>query len=141
MNWSTPRNTQLVRALLSLKTSDEARRFLRDLLTPDEIDEFAKRFQTAEMLSKKVPYSVIEEKTGLSSTTVARVSKWLNGREGGYRRVIGRMHHHSSPLARGDCVAYMDFETHRWNPAPSREGASAMCLSLGGWKDNCSLRQ
>ena len=102
MNWSTPRNTQLVRALLSLKTSDEARRFLRDLLTPDEIDEFAKRFQTAEMLSKKVPYSVIEKKTGLSSTTVARVSKWLNGREGGYRRVIGRMHHHSSPLARGD---------------------------------------
>ena len=102
MNWSTPRNTQLVRALLSLKTSDEARRFLRDLLTPDEIEEFSKRFQAAELLTRNVPYSAIEKKTGLSSTTVARVSKWLNGSEGGYRRVIGRMHHHSSPLARGD---------------------------------------
>ncbi len=73
---------------------------LRDLLTPEEIDEFAKRFQTAEMLSERVPYSVIEKKTGLSSTTVARVSKWLSGKEGGYRRVISRLHHHSTSLAR-----------------------------------------
>ena len=102
MDWNKRKNKQLIRALLSLKTPDEARRFLRDLLTPDEIDEFSKRFQTAEMLTKKVPYSVIEKKTGLSSTTVARVSKWLNGPEGGYRRIIGRMHHRSIPIARGD---------------------------------------
>src|SRR3989344_3864115 len=101
MNWNTPRNAQLVRALLSLQAPEEARRFLRDLLTHDEIDEFAKRFQAAEMLSAQVPYSRIEKKTGLSSTTVARVSKWLNGTEGGYRSVIGRMHHHSTSLARG----------------------------------------
>ena len=102
MNWNTPRNTQLVRALLPLQTPEEARRFLRDLLTPDEIDEFAKRFQTAELLTRKVPYSVIEKKTGLSSTTIARVSKWLKGKEGGYRSVIAKMHHHSIPIARGD---------------------------------------
>jgi len=102
MNWDTAKNKQLIRALLSLKTPDEARRFLRDLLTPDEIEEFSKRFQTAEMLTRKVPYSVIEKKTGLSSTTVARVSKWLNGPEGGYRRVIAKLHHHSIPIARGD---------------------------------------
>src|SRR3989344_3306159 len=100
MNWNTPRNTQLVRALLPLQTPEEARRFLRDLLTPDEIDEFAKRFQTAELLTRKVPYSVIEKKTGLSSTTIARVSKWLKGKEGGYRSVIAKMHHHSIPIAR-----------------------------------------
>ncbi len=101
MNWNTAGNKQLIRAFLSLKTADEARRFLRDLLTPEEIEEFSKRFRTAELLTKKVPYSTIEKKTGLSSTTVARVSKWLNGREGGYRRVISRMHHHSTSLARG----------------------------------------
>lgn len=100
MDWNKPKNKQLVRALLSLRTPDEARRFLRDLLTPDEIEEFSKRFQTAEMLAKKVPYSVIERKTGLSSTTVARVSKWLNGPEGGYRSVIAKLHHHSTSPAR-----------------------------------------
>ncbi len=100
MNWNKPEYKSLVQAFLSLKGSDEARRFLRDLLTSDEIKEFAKRFQTAGMLSQGVRYSVIEKKTGLSSTTIARVSKWLNGREGGYRTVISKLHHHSTSLAR-----------------------------------------
>ena len=90
-----------MRAILALDTADEARRFFRDLLTEEEIVEFSKRFQTAELLAQKVPYSVIEKATGLSSTTVARVSKWLNGTEGGYRRVISKLHHHSTSLARG----------------------------------------
>ena len=96
MDWNNKENKQLIRAILSLKTSDEAKRFLRDLMTEKEIVEFTKRLQTAEMLTAKVPYSVIEQKTGLSSTTVARVSKWLNGKEGGYKTVISRLHHHNS---------------------------------------------
>ena len=100
MDWKKPENQALVEAVLSLRTRDEGRRFLRDLLTPVEIEEFAKRFQTAQMLTEKIPYSKIEKATGLSSTTVARVSKWLQGSEGGYRTIIARLHHHSTPLAR-----------------------------------------
>jgi TrpR-related protein YerC/YecD len=92
----------LLQAILSLASADEARRFLRDLMTENEIEEFAKRFQAAQMLSSNISYSEIEKATGLSSTTVARVSKWLNGKEGGYRKVIARLHHHSPALARGD---------------------------------------
>ncbi len=101
MDWNTSKNKALIRAILTLNTADQARRFLRDLLTPDEIDEFAKRFEAAELLSQNVSYSKIEKQTGLSSTTVARVSKWLNGRQGGYRRAISKLHHNSL-LARGD---------------------------------------
>ncbi len=101
MDWSSLENKRLIRAILSLKTSDETRRFLRDLMTEGEIEEFSKRFQTAEMLAANVPYSTIEKKTGLSSTTVARVSKWLNGKEGGYRSVINKLHRRSTSLARG----------------------------------------
>ena len=86
---------------MSLKSSDEVKRFLRDLMTENEIDEFGKRLQTAELLSDDVPYSVIEKKTGLSSTTIARVSRWLNNGMGGYKSVIGKMHHASIPRARG----------------------------------------
>lgn len=99
MDWKTAPNIKLVKAILKLENADETRRFLRDLMTENEIVEFAKRLQAAEMLSEKIPYSVIEEKTGLSSTTVARVSKWLNGSEGGYRSVINKLHH-STSLAR-----------------------------------------
>lgn len=99
MDWSTTRNKALVCALLALKTPDEARRFLRDLMTEKEIEEFGKRLRAAEMLSANVPYSAIESDTGLSSTTIARVSKWLKGDLGGYRTVIARAHHHSPSLA------------------------------------------
>ena len=84
----------LIQAILAIKTDGEAGRFLRDLMTEKEIIEFGKRLQTAEMLTKKIPYSVIEQKTGLSSTTVARVAKWLNGKGGGYRIIIDRLHNH-----------------------------------------------
>ena len=102
MYWKSAENRAFIRAILSLKTADEARRFLRDLMTEKEIEEFGKRLRTAELLSENVPYSRIEAETGLSSTTVARVSKWLKGKEGGYRRVINKLHHHSRSLARGD---------------------------------------
>lgn len=101
MNWNNGENKAFVQALLALSGPDEARRFLRDLLTENEIKEFATRLQAATLLSDNVPYSIVEKKTGMSSTTIARVSKWLNGEEGGYRSVIGKIHHHSPSLAGG----------------------------------------
>lgn len=100
MDWRKTENKTLVDAILALRNADEAERFLRDLLTEEEIDECAKRFQAAQLLDANVPYSEIQQITGLSSTTVARVSKWLQGDLGGYRLVIDRLHHHA-PRARG----------------------------------------
>ncbi|MDO8561755.1 MAG: YerC/YecD family TrpR-related protein [bacterium] len=102
MDWNRKENRRLVQALLALENPREARGFLRDLLTEKEIEEFGKRLQTAELLAENVPYSVIGEKTGLSSTTIARVSKWLKGKEGGYRSVIDKLHLHAGSVARGD---------------------------------------
>ena len=96
MDWKNKENEQLVEAILALKTSDEARRFLRDLMTEGEILEFGRRLKAAGMLASKVPYSQIVKETGLSSTTVARISKWLNDGMGGYQLMIDRLHHHGS---------------------------------------------
>jgi TrpR-related protein YerC/YecD len=95
MNWSETRNTRLIEAFLLLDSADQARNFLRDLMTEAEIQEFALRLQTAERLASKVPYSAIEKETGLSSTTIARVAKWLAGPLGGYRQIIDKLHHHN----------------------------------------------
>ena len=69
-------------------------------MTEKEIKEFAKRLKAAEMLTEKVPYSTIEKETSLSSTTVARVAKWLNGKGGGYKIIINKLHHHNSIQSR-----------------------------------------
>ena len=97
MNWRNKETERLLEAILALETAEETRRFLRDLMTEGEIIEFGRRLKAAELLASKVPYSRITKETGLSSTTVARISKWLNDGMGGYQLMIDRLHHHNSP--------------------------------------------
>lgn len=96
-NWINSMNDELFNAILSLKNINEARRFFRDLLTEKEILEFANRWKTARMLDEKVPYIQIEKETGMSSTTIARVQKWLTGGMGGYKLILQRLNHHHNP--------------------------------------------
>src|SRR3989338_6473583 len=103
-DWNTKAGKQLVEAVLALKTADETKRFLRDLLTPAEIAEFANRLEAASLLSKDVQYNAISESTGLSSATIARIAKWLYGSPGGYRLILARLsnhHRNSSKLRKG----------------------------------------
>jgi TrpR-related protein YerC/YecD len=81
----------LYKAIQSLRDLGEARRFFRDLLTAAEIDELARRWKAARLLSQGVPYTRIVDETGLSSTTVARVSRWVKKGAGGYRLAIRRL--------------------------------------------------
>lgn len=102
-DWNNKEAKQLVAGILELQNADEVKRFLRDLMTEKEITEFASRMEAARLLSKNTQYTEIINKTGLSSTTIARISKWLNGPLGGYRLILDRMshHHNSSKLDRG----------------------------------------
>ncbi len=101
MNWKSKENKKLIEAILSLKNVDEAERFLRDLMTEGEIEEFGRRLKAAEMLSENEPYTKIEKATGLSSATVARVSKWLNGSQQGYKSILNKMHHNNPKIGKG----------------------------------------
>ena len=96
MDWNTRANKQLIAGILELKNVDEAKRFLRDLMTEGEIEEFANRLETAKLLSQNVQYNAISESTGLSSATIARIAKWLYGSLGGYRLILSRLNHHGN---------------------------------------------
>ncbi len=96
MRVETPDKEALFSAILSLESQEECKAFFRDLLTQTEIEEFALRFKTACMLTDGVTYQAIQDETGLSSTTVARISKWLNSGMNGYKLAIDRVHHHDS---------------------------------------------
>jgi TrpR-related protein YerC/YecD len=93
VNWDSKRNNQFLN-----ESKDEAKRFLRDLMTVAEIEEFGKRLEAARLLSRDAQYVSIIELTGLSSTTVARISKWLKGPLGGYRLMLSKLSHHHSPV-------------------------------------------
>ncbi len=107
LNWNAKENNQFLNAILALESKDEAKCFLRDLMTEGEIEEFGKRLEAARLLSRDTQYVSIIEQTGLSSTTIARISKWLKGSLGGYRLILDRLspsklhHHNPSKLGKG----------------------------------------
>lgn len=82
---------QLFNAFLTLKNEEECKKFLRDLLTEAELKEFINRWKVAQMLDKKIAYEEISKETGMSSTTIARISKWLTKGMGGYQLILSRI--------------------------------------------------
>ena len=82
---------ELYTVITRLEDLDECRRFFRDLLTETEIREFAERWKVARMLYEGIPYTAIEDETGLSSRTIARVHKWLKRGKGGYTMMMRRL--------------------------------------------------
>lgn len=86
----TKESLELLQALLRLRTVGEAKRFLRDLMTEDEIRMVVDRWRVARMLDAGSSYRQIEEATGLSSRTIARISRWLRHGRGGYGLMLAR---------------------------------------------------
>jgi TrpR-related protein YerC/YecD len=82
---------QLAQVFTVLKNKSEVKKFLQDLLTEQEINEFGKRLEAAKLLQQGVAYTEVEQQTGLSSTTVARVSRWLKDGRNGYKLVLQRL--------------------------------------------------
>ncbi len=91
MSWQTKETTELFKAILKLKTIEEAEKFFRDLCTLQEIYEMSKRWQAVKMIDQGLPFREIAEKLGISTTTVARVAHWLYYGEGGYRLILEKM--------------------------------------------------
>lgn len=82
---------RLLDALCQLRTPEESAALLLDLCTVREIQDLAQRLEVAHLLDEGTSYVRVSKVTGASSTTVSRVSKCLNGPEGGYRLVLGRL--------------------------------------------------
>lgn len=93
--WENKKTKDLIEAILALESEKEAKKFLRDLLTEQEIIEFGNRWKAARMLSEKISYPKIQAETGLSSRTIARISDWLKNGKGGYQLVLNRIKHHN----------------------------------------------
>ncbi|HEU0135284.1 MAG TPA: YerC/YecD family TrpR-related protein [Allosphingosinicella sp.] len=81
---------ELCSALLTPSDASEMERLLLDLCTPAEIRTLAERWHVARLLDgTDLSYREIHDATGVSTTTVVRVARFLREeRNGGYRRAI-----------------------------------------------------
>ena len=89
-HWPTKEHRDLFETIASLRTRDEAERFLRDLCTRAELDAMAHRWQMARLLNEGLPYLEVAKRTHASTTTVTRVAQWLHRGEGGYALALRR---------------------------------------------------
>jgi TrpR-related protein YerC/YecD len=80
----------LCRALLTPRTPEEMARLLTDLCTPQEIRTLAERWHVARLLDgTDLSYRDIHDATGVSTTTIVRVARFLRQEpHRGYRAAI-----------------------------------------------------
>lgn len=86
-----PRNYEMYKAILTLKTLDECVSFFEDLCTITELQAMEQRYQVASLLDKGCIYNEILEKTGASSATISRVNRSLQYGNDGYACVFKRL--------------------------------------------------
>ncbi|HEX9138223.1 MAG TPA: YerC/YecD family TrpR-related protein [Steroidobacteraceae bacterium] len=82
---------KLVEAVLTLRSADELRAFLRDLCTAAELQAMADRWAVVECLRLGLPYREIHRRTGVSLTTIGRVARFLAHGGGGYALAAWRL--------------------------------------------------
>lgn len=81
---------ELFKTIVSLKTEEECKNFMRDLCTLSELQSMSERWQIAKQINKNIPYRVIAKKTGSSTATITRVAHWLHHGSGGYKLMLHR---------------------------------------------------
>lgn len=80
----------LAQTLSQIETPENMERFLVDLCTPAELRALSERWQVAILLDRgDLSYREIHAKTGVSTTTIGRVARFLNEEpHQGYRLVL-----------------------------------------------------
>ena len=83
---------ELFKAIITIDSIEECKNFFYDLCTPSEIEEFSTRWLIVKLLSKKKPYRQIALETGVSTTTVGRVARYMKYGHDGYNTVLNKLY-------------------------------------------------
>jgi TrpR-related protein YerC/YecD len=83
----------LADALVAITDKRQARALLADLCTPAEVHTLAERWHVAQLLDAgELTYREIHEATGVSTTTIVRVARFLKQENNlGYRALLDRI--------------------------------------------------
>ncbi|MEY4761290.1 MAG: hypothetical protein RLZZ200_1146 [Pseudomonadota bacterium] len=81
----------LISALMTMRTPEECRAFLKDLCTPAELQAMADRWAVVEALQQELPYREIHRLTGVSLATIGRVARYMADGNGGYALAVDRL--------------------------------------------------
>ncbi len=75
----------------SVETDKEAQKLLADILTPQELDSLAERWQLIQLLMQGVPQRDIAAKLNVSISKITRGSRALQYGQGGFDYFVGKI--------------------------------------------------
>ena len=81
----------LYTAISSLKSREEVKRFLRDLLTESERIMMGRRIIVAQRLLEDKSYLEIKQELGVGMDTIIRVHRWLEDDVDGYEKGVKKL--------------------------------------------------
>jgi Trp operon repressor len=84
----------IYRLFASIKDEKEARMLLEDILTPQELEDIAERWQLVQELAKGAPQREIAEKLGVSISKITRGSRMLQCGSGGFAHFLAKKKKH-----------------------------------------------
>ena len=93
---SSETQNELCEALCLAQSPAEMQRLLIDLCTPAELRALAERWHVARLLDEgELSYRDINQQTGVSTTTIGRVARFLKDEpHQGYRIILDRLKGH-----------------------------------------------
>jgi len=93
INWNTMNADRLIKALvIAAENPDLLRLFLDDLLIKSEIEQCVMRIYAANLLALAMPYTFVRQLTGLSNSTISRISKQICNKKGGYYATLQKLY-------------------------------------------------
>lgn len=81
----------LVDLVCAIGNAKEAQMLLEDLLTPQEFESLAERWQEIQLLAKGMTQRDVAEKLGISISKVTRGSRALQYGSGGFRHFLKKL--------------------------------------------------
>ncbi len=82
---------ELYTLFASVEDEKEAKLLLADILTPQELESLAERWQLIQALAEGVPQRDIAEKLGISISKITRGSRMLQFGEGGFQYFLKKL--------------------------------------------------
>lgn len=85
-----PTEQEIVKILTQIKDQKLMTVFLKDILTPQELDGVARRWQLIKLLNQGLTQREISKKLSISVATVTRGSRQLKYGFGGFKKVLAK---------------------------------------------------
>lgn len=82
---------EIARAVMKLRSKEEVKGFLNDIMSPKEIEHITQRWKISKLLIENFSFKEIERATGASSATISKLNQKIKYGSGEYFKILKKI--------------------------------------------------